>query len=101
MNPSDPLSLPPAACASTVIRLPADIGQAGRSLDQFGALQLGGQRLEHLGDAVEHGRAFGEAGLRRTLEASVFEDGGTVGRSPLRQLEAIQLLTMLREPKTS
>ena len=42
-------------------------------------------------------RAFGEAGLRRTLEASVFEDGGTVGRSPLRQLEAIQLLTMLRE----
>lgn len=26
MNPSDPLSSPPAACASTVIRLPADIG---------------------------------------------------------------------------
>jgi uncharacterized heparinase superfamily protein len=40
-------------------------------------------------------RAFGEAGLNRALAQSVFEDGGTVGRSPAGQLEAIQLLTML------
>jgi uncharacterized heparinase superfamily protein len=40
-------------------------------------------------------RAFGEAGLRRTLDQSVFEDGGTVGRSPAGQLDAIQLLTLL------
>jgi uncharacterized heparinase superfamily protein len=42
-------------------------------------------------------RTFGEAGLQRALGAAVFEDGGTVGRSPLAQIEAIQLLTMLRE----
>lgn len=42
-------------------------------------------------------RAFGEAGLKRTIDQSVFEDGGTVGRSPAGQLEAIQLLTILCE----
>ncbi|WP_256731302.1 heparinase II/III family protein [Sphingomonas sp. dw_22] len=42
-------------------------------------------------------RAFGEAGLTRALAHSVFEDGGTVGRSPAGQLEAVQLLTMLVE----
>ena len=42
-------------------------------------------------------RAFGETGLARALSQSVFEDGGTVGRSPAGQLEAVQLLTMLVE----
>ena len=42
-------------------------------------------------------RAIGETGLARALEASVFEDGGTVSRSPVAQLEIIMLLTMLRE----
>ena len=41
-------------------------------------------------------RTMGEAGLRRALDKSVSDDGGTSGRSPSRQLEAIQLLTMLR-----
>lgn len=40
-------------------------------------------------------RSFGETGLRRALDQSVFEDGGTVGRSPWGQLDAIQLLTIL------
>ncbi|MFS2108221.1 heparinase II/III family protein [Sphingomonas sp. Sphisp140] len=40
-------------------------------------------------------RSFGETGLRRALEQSMFDDGGTVGRSPWGQLEAIQLLTIL------
>jgi uncharacterized heparinase superfamily protein len=42
-------------------------------------------------------RAFGEAGMKRALDQSVFEDGGTVARSPAAQLEAIQLLTILCE----
>ncbi|RYE02555.1 MAG: heparinase [Sphingomonadales bacterium] len=42
-------------------------------------------------------RAFGETGLKRALDGSVFDDGGTVGRSPAGQLDAIQLLTMLCE----
>lgn len=42
-------------------------------------------------------RAFGEAGLKRALDASLFGDGGTVGRSPMGQLDAVMLLTMLRE----
>jgi len=42
-------------------------------------------------------RAFGEAGLKRALDASLFADGGTVGRSPMGQLDAVILLTMLRE----
>lgn len=42
-------------------------------------------------------RSFGETGLKRTIDQSVFDDGGTIGRSPLGQLEAIQLLTILSE----
>lgn len=42
-------------------------------------------------------RSFGETGLKRALDGSVFDDGGSVGRSPAGQLDAIQLLTMLCE----
>ncbi|UYY60300.1 heparinase II/III family protein [Sphingomonas sp. S2-65] len=42
-------------------------------------------------------RGFGEAGLKRALDQSVFEDGGVVTRSPAAQLDAIQLLTILIE----
>lgn len=42
-------------------------------------------------------RAFGEAGLKRAFDVSVFDDGGTVGRSPAGQLDAIELVTMLCE----
>lgn len=42
-------------------------------------------------------RAFGEAGLKRALDASMFSDGGTIGRSPMGQLDAVMLLTMLCE----
>lgn len=38
-------------------------------------------------------RSFGETGLRRALEQSMFDDGGTVGRSPAGQLDAVQLLS--------
>lgn len=41
-------------------------------------------------------RAFGEAGLTRALRASVSDDGGIVGRSPLALLEAVMVLTLLR-----
>ncbi|MBR0553031.1 heparinase II/III family protein [Sphingomonadaceae bacterium LXI357] len=40
-------------------------------------------------------RAFGEAGLERALSVSISEDGGTLGRSPERQRDAVVLLTML------
>jgi uncharacterized heparinase superfamily protein len=42
-------------------------------------------------------RAYGENGLRRGLEQSVFEDGGSVTRSPAAQIESIQFLTILGE----
>ena len=42
-------------------------------------------------------RAFGEAGLARALGTSVFDDGGSVSRSPAMLLDSIQLLAMLRE----
>ncbi len=42
-------------------------------------------------------RAFGEAGLARALAGSVGEDGGISGRSPAALLDAIMLLTLLRE----
>ena len=42
-------------------------------------------------------RSFGETGLKRALDGSVFDDGGSVGRSPAGQLDAVQLLTMLCE----
>ncbi|MES2337977.1 MAG: heparinase II/III family protein [Pseudomonadota bacterium] len=41
-------------------------------------------------------RAFGEAGLQRALGVSLFGDGGTVGRSPAGQLDALMLLVALR-----
>ncbi|MEI9852974.1 MAG: heparinase II/III family protein [Sphingomonas sp.] len=40
-------------------------------------------------------RSFGETGLGRALRVSSFDDGGTVGRSPMGQLDAVMLLTML------
>lgn len=42
-------------------------------------------------------RAFGEAGLARALGTSLFDDGGSVSRSPAMLLDTIQLLAMLRE----
>ncbi|MDV3458701.1 heparinase II/III family protein [Sphingomonas sp. HF-S4] len=42
-------------------------------------------------------RAFGESGMRRALDQSVFEDGGSVTRSPAAQVESIQILTILGE----
>jgi uncharacterized heparinase superfamily protein len=42
-------------------------------------------------------QAQGENALGRALGAAVFEDGGSVARSPAAQLEIIMLLTMLRE----
>ncbi|MEZ0496272.1 heparinase II/III family protein [Sphingomonas sp. IW22] len=41
-------------------------------------------------------RAFGEHGLQRALAASLTDDGGIIGRSPVALYDAIQLLTMLR-----
>lgn len=42
-------------------------------------------------------RSFGETGLKRALDASMFEDGGIVGRAPSGLLDAVMLLTMLCE----
>lgn len=42
-------------------------------------------------------RAFGEAGLSRAITGAVSRDGGITGRSPAALLDAIQLLTLLRE----
>jgi uncharacterized heparinase superfamily protein len=41
-------------------------------------------------------RLFGEAGLKRAIDSSFHADGGIVSRSPLAQLEAVMLLSMLR-----
>ncbi|MET0363753.1 MAG: heparinase II/III family protein [Sphingobium sp.] len=41
-------------------------------------------------------RIFGEAGLKRALESGIYADGGIISRSPLEQLDAIMLLSMLR-----
>jgi uncharacterized heparinase superfamily protein len=41
-------------------------------------------------------RLFGEAGLRRAIDSGFHADGGIVSRSPLAQLEAVELLSMLR-----
>lgn len=41
-------------------------------------------------------RIFGEAGMERALAASLFDDGGTVGRSPSAQLDALMTLVALR-----
>ena len=42
-------------------------------------------------------RAFGEAGLARALATGTSDDGGAVSRSPAMLLDAIMLLSMLRE----
>jgi uncharacterized heparinase superfamily protein len=42
-------------------------------------------------------RSFGEAGLKRALAASMFDDGGTIGRSPAAQLDSVVLLALLGE----
>ncbi|QNA87111.1 heparinase [Sphingomonas sp. So64.6b] len=42
-------------------------------------------------------RSSTEAALIKALSASVFDDGGSVARSPHAQLDIIMLLTMLRE----
>ena len=42
-------------------------------------------------------RAFGEAGLLRALGTGLFDDGGSVSRSPSMLLDTIQLLTLLQE----
>lgn len=42
-------------------------------------------------------RAFGESGLARALVGAISRDGGITGRSPAALLDAIQLLTLLRE----
>jgi len=41
-------------------------------------------------------RSFGEGGLLRAIGASVTSDGGTIGRSPIGQLDALMLLVALR-----
>jgi uncharacterized heparinase superfamily protein len=84
------------------------------------ALARGARHLDRAGDRVQIGppriaawcgvlaaglmipggdprRSFGEAGLQRALKASMFEDGGTMGRSPAGQLDCVMLLTMLCE----
>src|SRR3546814_14985221 len=40
-------------------------------------------------------KLFGEAGLKRALDSGLHGDGGIISRSPLDQLEAIMLLTMV------
>ena len=42
-------------------------------------------------------QAFGEAGLARALDTGLFADGGVIARSPAVQLDAVMLLTMMRE----
>nr|WP_184003874.1 heparinase II/III family protein [Stakelama sediminis] len=42
-------------------------------------------------------RTFGEAGLERAIASATFSDGGAVSRSPMRQLDMVMLLAMVRE----
>ncbi len=42
-------------------------------------------------------RLIGEEGLEKAIEAAVYEDGGTMSRSPDAQLDIVMLLTMLRD----
>jgi len=42
-------------------------------------------------------RAFGEAGLTRALTAGLYDDGGSIGRSPAEQLDIVMTLTALRD----
>lgn len=41
-------------------------------------------------------KIFGEAGLTRAVNGFMGEDGGAISRSPLAQIEAIKMLTMLK-----
>lgn len=41
-------------------------------------------------------QTFGESGLKRAMEGAFYADGGLISRSPLDQLEAIDLLATLR-----
>lgn len=41
-------------------------------------------------------RIFGEAGLKKALEAVIYADGGNISRSPLVQLDAIMAIAMLQ-----
>ena len=41
-------------------------------------------------------KVFGEAGLKRAIEGAFHADGGIISRSPVDQLEAIMLLSMVR-----
>lgn len=40
-------------------------------------------------------KLFGEAGLKRAIDSGIHGDGGIISRSPLDQLDAIMLLTMV------
>ncbi len=42
-------------------------------------------------------RGFGEAGLVRALATGLFDDGGSVSRSPTMLLDSVMLIAMLRE----
>ena len=42
-------------------------------------------------------RSFGEAGLIRALGTGLFDDGGSVSRSPAMLLDSVMLVAMLRE----
>jgi len=42
-------------------------------------------------------RIFGEAGLQRALAGALYDDGGSIGRSPLGQLDLVMLLSQLVE----
>ncbi|BBD99297.1 heparinase [Sphingobium amiense] len=41
-------------------------------------------------------RIFGEAGMKRAIDSGFHADGGIVSRSPLAQMEAVMLLTMVQ-----
>ncbi|PZU14506.1 MAG: heparinase [Sphingobium sp.] len=41
-------------------------------------------------------RVFGEAGMKRAIDSGFHGDGGIVSRSPLAQMEAVMLLTMVQ-----
>lgn len=83
------------------------LARGARHLDRAAdRAQIGGPRIAAWCGVVAAGlmipggdprRAFGEAGLQRAITASITSDGGSVGRSPVGQLDIIMLLAMLRE----
>lgn len=82
------------------------VARTARHLDRSAEkASVGLQRLVAWGGIVaasllmpggEPRKAFGEAGLRRTLDTSFHPDGGVISRSPMAQLEGVMLLSMLR-----